>query len=79
MSFIQVTGVRTGDVDRDAAPGERISEDQGLTLESLIDSSGANREKFLKFMGVANLEEMPAGDYLRAVNFLETKRKRSEA
>lgn len=52
-----------------------ISEDQCATLESLIDDVKADKGKFLKYLKVKSLSELPAVAYADAVAALNAKRK----
>lgn len=70
-------------VERDAdgnvpgAPVEPITEDQLLTLRSLLDEldfSDAENAAFLEWLKVETLSAIPADRYNRAVVFLESKR-----
>ena len=79
LTLSQVAGIRIGDGDNDAKPGEPITEDQALDMETMISDSGADKKRFLAFMGVENLEDMRASEYPRAINFLKAKLKQSEA
>lgn len=79
LTLSQVAGIRIGDGDSDAAPGEPITEGQALDLETMISDSKSDRARFLKFMSVENLEDMRASEYPRAMNFLKAKLKQAEA
>ena len=61
--------------DRDGASTQKITEDQAQTIEDLIAESKANRGGFLQFMKVDRIESIAAGDYGKAINALETKRR----
>lgn len=52
-----------------------ISEEQALTLHTLLTDTKADRAKFLKYYGAASLEQLPASKYNDAVAALEKKRK----
>jgi hypothetical protein len=62
--------------DDDGARGatKRIDEKQAADLEALIQEVGADKEKFLKYMKVAKVEDIPAAYYSRAVAALNKKR-----
>jgi hypothetical protein len=77
QSLVQVLGLTMTDPDPDAVQGGRgpIGPQQEALLEALIGEVGADKPRFLKFMGVAALAEIQAGDYPRALNALESKRK----
>jgi hypothetical protein len=64
------------DEDIDGNDLATIDNEQELNLSALISEVGADRAKFLHFMGVAELSQIPAREYQKAMNLLETKRKR---
>jgi hypothetical protein len=55
-----------------------ITNDQVLELEAKISQAGADRDKFLAFMGVTKLEEIPAERMTAAVKALDTKTKKTD-
>lgn len=61
--------------DTDGHDPTKISSDQALTLDTLLKDTGANRAKFIEWMGVASIEEILAKDYDKAVKALEAKRR----
>ncbi len=66
-----------GEYDDDgngAGGGDRISTDEADTITALMDEVKADRAKFLKFMGVADVGQIPAARYSHAVRALEAKR-----
>jgi hypothetical protein len=52
-----------------------VSDVQLMTLENLIDEVHADLEKFLKYLGVNHLAQVPAAKFEMAVKALEQKRK----
>jgi hypothetical protein len=79
QSLTSVLGLTTADEDTDAARREpksrsAITDHQLADLEALIDEVGADRPRFLRFMGVRDLADLPASDYPRAIEALEAKR-----
>jgi hypothetical protein len=76
-SLIAALGLTTADEDTDGAgsAGEKISDEQLADLESLLEEVGADRLKFLAFMGTDTLAGILASDYKRAVTALERKRR----
>jgi hypothetical protein len=80
-SLIAALGITTADEDIDGAGGdgggdkEPITADQVAALSDLIESVEADKPKFLRYMGVESLENIPAENYKRAVDALEQKRK----
>lgn len=77
QSLVQVLGLTTCDPDLDGADMgnvETITEHQAANLDALIDEVAADRPKFLRFMGVDSLGQIPASEFSRAVRALESKR-----
>ena len=52
-----------------------ITNEQVLELEAKINQSGADRVKFLAYLGVNRLEELPVERMNAAINALDTKKK----
>lgn len=77
QSLIQVLGLTTADPDLDGASHEPISPDQCVALEALVEEVGADRARFLAYMGVERMESVLADDYNRAVSALERKRSKA--
>ena len=78
QTLSQVLGLSTCDPDDDAGESEGrepISEEQFATLESLITEVGADRKRFLSYLGVEKLEDVTRAAYRGAVTALEQKRK----
>ncbi len=89
QSLVQALGLTTADSDVDgadmaqivhgAAPSvggpDRVTEEQAANLRALAEEVGADRERFLKFFGIASLADMPAARFHEAVKMLEGKRK----
>lgn len=63
-----------GDDDGNAAGSETITAEQVEWLQSLIVEVGADIQKFCAYLGVKNIEEIPASKYKNAVAALEKKR-----
>ena len=74
LSLIQVTGLRVGDSDTDAAPGEKITESQAADLRSSLEEHKLDESKFLKYMKAESLEDIPLTDLGKALTALEKKR-----
>jgi hypothetical protein len=55
-----------------------ITNDQVMELEAKISQAEADRDKFLAFMGVTKLEEIPADRMTAAVKALDTKTKNTD-
>ena len=77
-SLVQVLGLTATDPDDDAASTEPINEVQAKHLEHLIRESGAERERFLEYLKVPDLGELPANRYLTAVSALEARARRKQ-
>lgn len=77
-----VTGAATKDEDDDGAgagaPEPLISASQLAYLNAQIDEVGAEREGFLRYLGVEALEDLPASEYGRAEYAIQAKRKANE-
>lgn len=76
QSLTSVLGITTTDSDTDAADPrgfEKVSEYEVRTLEARIAEVGADRTRFLAFMGVERLEDIAAADYERGVKALDRK------
>lgn len=52
----------------------KVTQDQADTLAALIEDVAADKDRFLKYLGVKSLTDLPASDYARAVDALEAKR-----
>lgn len=76
QSLVSVLGLTVADEDTDAhePSGAAITDAQVADLSALADEVKADLPKFLKYMGVASMADIPAGDYPRAVKALERKR-----
>ena len=61
----------------DATAVELISGTQLAQLNAGIEKAGADRAAFLAYLGVAQLEDLPAAFYAKAVTALEAKRQAS--
>lgn len=66
----------TDDDGRGAGRGATIDDAQYATLVTLIENVGADTKRFLKYMGVDKLMELPASKYDAAVTALQAKRER---
>jgi hypothetical protein len=81
QSLIAVLGLTTADEDLDGVQGQRperevvrLTEAQVADLDALIDDVGANRAKFLRWLGVERLSDIAQTEYDRAIRALEDKR-----
>ena len=59
--------------------GPAISDDQALDIETMISETGADRTKFLAFMGASSVAKIPQADLQKAVGALEKKRRGGDA
>jgi len=77
-TLLSLTGLATDDQDDDAksVDVEYITEAQASTLADYIMSTGANEEKFLKWLGVESLEVIPKSLYQKALTALQAKEKK---
>ncbi len=70
-----IFNVAVGEDDADGnMPIERITAEQVANLEALITEVGADKHKFLRFIGASKLEDIQAAAYSNAVKMLERKR-----
>lgn len=73
-TLLAVTGLAVHDMDDDGAgPVEFISADQKETLIQMMKSTGSDTSRFLAYLGVPTLDEIPLGQFDRAVAALEKK------
>ena len=64
-----------GDDDGRHAGSDLITEEQAMTIESLIDDAKADKAKFLAWIKADTVEHIPARFYAQAVAMLNKKRK----
>lgn len=75
-TLLAVTGMATADQDTDGiGPVEFIDAEQKQRIVDLMKEVDADVPKFLKFLGVDNLDELPASAFDSAVGALEAKRR----
>lgn len=75
-SLVAALGITTADDDDDGAGGgepELISEYQTREIEEMIRTSGADRARFLAFLGIDEVGKIPVGKYDQAVQALTRK------
>lgn len=63
------------DEDTDGHDLQTLSEEQAKDLEALADEVGANKRKFLEYMGVISFDTILLRDLRKAITALETKRR----
>lgn len=76
-SLSSALGLTTTDEDSEAAPDADptpITDDQVIELEDLIAEVKADRGRFLKFLGVEELAQLPAVRYKEAIAALSQKK-----
>ena len=74
-TLLAVTGMATADQDSDGMqPVEFIDEDQKQRLIDLMKETGADTARFLKYLGVPSLDDLPANAFDNAVAALEKKK-----
>ncbi|MFA6063917.1 MAG: ERF family protein [Gallionella sp.] len=71
-----ITGLAASNTDDDGSGGkaDTLTEEQAATIVALIEDVGADKAKFLKFLKVKTIEEIPAKAYAYAVESLNAKR-----
>lgn len=76
IALRSVTGVRVASDDpASEAAFEAITDEQAVTLDALRFEVGADLPRFLKFLSVPALSDLPAARYKEAVEALEAKRR----
>jgi len=73
-ALLNLTSRGEDDDGQAAGRGETVTEQQALDLRAMADEVGADHAQFLKFLGVADYESIPASQYKRAIAALEKKR-----
>jgi hypothetical protein len=81
-AMLKLFSIETGEDDEGRVEPyeklEKISEKEAADLEALIDEVKADKAKFLEYMQIATLEDMPTKAFKIAVKALEAKRKKPE-
>lgn len=75
IALLNITTRGEDDDGRRGGAPEMINEDQRADLVALMDEVGADRTKFLDFLKIEGLHELPAKRFQEAVNALEAKRR----
>jgi hypothetical protein len=78
QSLIQALGLTTADPDKDGALVEKISHEQALNIEDEIARVGADRARFLKYLGVSSVAEIPLSAHERVWTALRDKEKKAK-
>ena len=73
---VSILNLRISGEDDDGKRGgaNTVSDDQEATILAMIEDVKADKPKFLKFLGVSRIEDIPAADYSKAIALLEKKR-----
>lgn len=73
---IAILNLRVAGEDDDGKKGgaNTVTDDQEANLIALIEDVKADKAKFLKFLGVSRIEDIPSADYSKAIALLEKKR-----
>jgi len=76
LTLLALTGLAAKGMDNESGPDpvEYITEEEHADLEALMTEVKADSPKFLKYLGVSKLSEIPAKKYKAAVKALEAKR-----
>lgn len=77
-SLVQMLGLAASDDDDGNLAGALINEDEIKQLIELADSVGANKEKFCEVMKVPSIADIRANEFKRAIELLNTKKKKAE-
>ena len=73
-TLLAITGLATSDQDDDGACEDFITEDEEAQLVELMEASGADKAKFLAYLKILTISQLPGGRFIEAKNLLETKR-----
>lgn len=78
-AMLKLFSIETGEDDEGRVEPyeslEKVSAEQVANLEALITEVGADKTKFLKYLKLGSLEDLPARAYTSAVKDLEAKRR----
>jgi len=74
-TLLAATGLATKDMDDDghAAEIERITDEQAATIRDMLEATGSDRAKFLAFLKVSKVEDIPAQAFPNAMAALKAK------
>ncbi len=56
-------------------PGETLSDEQIANIEALLTETASDKAKFLRYLKISSLEEIPAKNYSAVIKIIEAKRK----
>ena len=75
ISLCRALGVRiTEDDDGNAGGSQAITPEQSIWIEEMLEATGADKAKFLVYMGVKSIGDIPASAFNKAKTALEGKR-----
>lgn len=63
--------------DKDGNTGECLSDEQIANIEALLTETASDKGRFLKYLKVSSLGDIPAANYSTVIKLLEAKRARS--
>jgi hypothetical protein len=75
LNITSRTAVEKDDDGRMADEGHYITDEQVRSLDALIKGANADRPAFLKYLGVADLKNLPANKFTVALNALQAKKR----
>ncbi|KFG68672.1 ERF family protein [Microvirga sp. BSC39] len=73
-ALLNITSRGEDDDGKAAGAPLSISEEQVLAIRDLIEAVGANEKRFLQYLKVQSISEIPAKDYQRAIDALNAKK-----
>ncbi len=76
-AICSILGVQVGEDDDAGACAEFIGEAEARQIEALIEETGADKARFLKWLGVPNVGEITTADHGKALAALMQKREES--
>jgi hypothetical protein len=79
QSLIQALGITTAEPDTDGANPEPITADQAQDLQALLEETGGNLARFLKWAKVQRIADVLARDYESCVNVIRSAAREREA
>lgn len=79
QALLNLTSRGEDDDGKAAGAGQAISQDQLEEIMALMEEVGADREKFLNYLQIDGLSDMPQAKFRKAITALEAKRKQAPA
>lgn len=75
VSLCRALGVRlTDDDDGNAAGSQAVTQEQAIWIDEMLTATEADRAKFLEYMGVKAIDQIPAAAFNKAKTMLDSKR-----